>query len=387
MLDSRSDATRKCNQPRSINSLTADNTTSARTFHLHTQRSSLHIQLSSSAFVPRPVCVHRIPCVAFPLLLRMSLVSYESVSRDPSSAVNGRPADRGNSNNGHTPNPGASSSYQQRPAAPFRSGAYVPPHLRGAGGKSPGAQPQAAPANPPPASLNANYPPLSSDPPLPSSASSPAIPLVAPSSSSTSSRQDDRSGSSRFDPPPPSSSQPSFDRSYDRGDRFGARDVRGGDYTRGGSSSSHDVRFSNFSSGGGGGRGGGRQPPSMQRDMRLEAELFGDVVDKPRGIEFKNYEDIPVETSGLDVPQPIDMFKQIECHEVLLSNIDLAGYDRPTPVQRHSIPISLAGRDLMACAQTGSGTSDNTCIDSFPSPVYYWRSLSRFCCCLSFVDM
>ena len=309
----------------------------------------------------------------------MSLVSYESVSRDPSSAANGRPADRGNSNGypaAANNNSGASASYQQRPAAPFRSGAYVPPHMRGAGGKSPGAQPQAAPVNgPPPASLTANYPPLSSDPSVAAPPSASPAPPV-PSAAAASSRPDDRverngGGSGRFEPPPPSSAQQPYDRSYDRGgDRFGARDVRGGDYSRGGPSSTNDVRFSQFSSGGGGrGGGGNRQPPTMQRDMRLEAELFGDVVDKPRGIEFKNYEDIPVETSGLDVPPPIDHFKQLECHEVMLSNIDLAGYDRPTPVQRHSIPISSAGRDLMACAQTGSGQlicthNDDTCCHS-----------------------
>jgi ATP-dependent RNA helicase DDX3X len=39
----------------------------------------------------------------------------------------------------------------------------------------------------------------------------------------------------------------------------------------------------------------------------------------------------------------------------LLDNILLARYTVPTPVQKHSIPIVLAGRDLMACAQTGSG--------------------------------
>lgn len=36
-------------------------------------------------------------------------------------------------------------------------------------------------------------------------------------------------------------------------------------------------------------------------------------------------------------------------------NIALARYVVPTPVQRNSIAIVTAGRDLMACAQTGSG--------------------------------
>merc|ERR1719232_583567 len=40
---------------------------------------------------------------------------------------------------------------------------------------------------------------------------------------------------------------------------------------------------------------------------------------------------------------------------LMKGNIELARYDRPTPVQKNSIPVITARRDLMSCAQTGSG--------------------------------
>ena len=39
----------------------------------------------------------------------------------------------------------------------------------------------------------------------------------------------------------------------------------------------------------------------------------------------------------------------------LFKNLALCGYTKPTPVQKHSIPVGIIGGDLMACAQTGSG--------------------------------
>lgn len=39
--------------------------------------------------------------------------------------------------------------------------------------------------------------------------------------------------------------------------------------------------------------------------------------------------------------------------EIIMGNITLSRYTRPTPVQKHAIPIIKTKRDLMACAQTG----------------------------------
>ncbi len=95
-----------------------------------------------------------------------------------------------------------------------------------------------------------------------------------------------------------------------------------------------------------------------QPNPRVERELFGVVGDtskQPTGINFDNYDDIPVEASGTDVPPPITTFTSPPLDAHLLDNIQLASYKRPTPVQKYSIPIVTNGRDLMACAQTGSG--------------------------------
>ena len=79
------------------------------------------------------------------------------------------------------------------------------------------------------------------------------------------------------------------------------------------------------------------------------------------GINFDAYEDIPVETSGGNVPPPVNTFAEIDLGHVPNENIRRCKYVKPTPVQRHAIPISLAGRHLVACAQTGSGKTTAFC--------------------------
>lgn len=126
---------------------------------------------------------------------------------------------------------------------------------------------------------------------------------------------------------------------------------------------------------GGGGRSGGggwnHRAGSWDRGREREANPFANEEDdgaeapfndqENTGINFDAYEDIPVETSGDNVPPPVNTFAEIDLGDALNENIRRCKYVKPTPVQRHAIPISLAGRDLMACAQTGSGKTAAFC--------------------------
>ncbi|KZP30486.1 DEAD-domain-containing protein [Athelia psychrophila] len=94
------------------------------------------------------------------------------------------------------------------------------------------------------------------------------------------------------------------------------------------------------------------------RNTRMEKELFGEIDDSSKqqtGINFDKYDDIPVEATGAGVPEPVLEFTHPPLDPVLLENIGYAHYTQPTPVQKYSIPIVANNRDLMACAQTGSG--------------------------------
>lgn len=48
-------------------------------------------------------------------------------------------------------------------------------------------------------------------------------------------------------------------------------------------------------------------------------------------------------------------FEKLEIIEPILKAIGLKGYIHPTPIQEKSIPILLQKKDLLGCAQTGTG--------------------------------
>src|SRR5690606_23281133 len=58
----------------------------------------------------------------------------------------------------------------------------------------------------------------------------------------------------------------------------------------------------------------------------------------------------PLTQPGRPVP-----FSTLKLDPALLKALKELGFTRPTPIQADAIPPALAGRDVLACAMTGSG--------------------------------
>ena len=97
------------------------------------------------------------------------------------------------------------------------------------------------------------------------------------------------------------------------------------------------------------------QQPTLSGPSQLskaENDIFRRIT---KGINFDNFDKIQVEISGRDAPTCIKTFDGAGIHGVVLANVKKVKFEKPTPVQKYSIPIIKAGRDLIACAPTGFG--------------------------------
>nr|AZJ53459.1 VASA [Salmo caspius] len=145
-----------------------------------------------------------------------------------------------------------------------------------------------------------------------------------------------------------------------RGGRGGFRSGGGdgGGFGGGGYRGRDEEVFSKGSTmdGEGGGDGGNPGPPRVtyvpEALCEKESSIFAHYES---GINFDKYDNILVDVSGSNPPAAIMGFEEAALCESLNRNVIKSGYKKPTPVQKHGIPIIAAGRDLMACAQTGSG--------------------------------
>ncbi|KAM8977250.1 putative ATP-dependent RNA helicase DDX52 [Pelodytes ibericus] len=72
---------------------------------------------------------------------------------------------------------------------------------------------------------------------------------------------------------------------------------------------------------------------------------------------FRNLHKIYVQ--GTDIPEPVATFEQLheeyKIHPKIMQNVKDAGFQTPTPIQMQAMPLMLHGREILACAPTGSG--------------------------------
>lgn len=104
-------------------------------------------------------------------------------------------------------------------------------------------------------------------------------------------------------------------------------------------------------------RRGGVAPPPRSDTFDL-SEKF-DELDVGKD---SSHVSVPVEAEGVDIPPPATSFEEMGFSAAALTdNIRRCKYVKPTPIQSYAIPAAMIGRDLMACAQTGSGKTAAFC--------------------------
>ncbi|RDD40231.1 ATP-dependent RNA helicase DBP1, partial [Trichoplax sp. H2] len=94
-------------------------------------------------------------------------------------------------------------------------------------------------------------------------------------------------------------------------------------------------------------------PPPPSGDLE---KIFAPIT---VGVDFDKYGDLPVKVVNSRSPEIVDSFDEmgenLDFPPALMKNITRAHYKKPTPVQQYGIPIACETKDLIACAQTGSG--------------------------------
>ncbi|XP_031486884.2 ATP-dependent RNA helicase DBP2-like [Nymphaea colorata] len=65
--------------------------------------------------------------------------------------------------------------------------------------------------------------------------------------------------------------------------------------------------------------------------------------------------DVTIPPDTAPAPAPIESFADMCLNPSIMKDVAFHDYTRPTPIQAQAMPIALSGRDLLGCAETGSG--------------------------------
>ncbi|XP_010253045.1 PREDICTED: ATP-dependent RNA helicase DBP2-like [Nelumbo nucifera] len=85
-----------------------------------------------------------------------------------------------------------------------------------------------------------------------------------------------------------------------------------------------------------------------ERVFRLKPEQIEEV-------RLRLNVDVTVASDSPPAPAPIESFTDMCLHSSIMKDIAFHEYTRPTSIQAQAMPVALSGRDLLGCAETGSG--------------------------------
>ena len=71
------------------------------------------------------------------------------------------------------------------------------------------------------------------------------------------------------------------------------------------------------------------------------------------------------------------LFEQLHIIEPILKALKAEGYTTPTPIQQQAIPVVLEGKDLLGCAQTGTGKTAAFAVPILQKLYEQKRSISK----------
>ncbi|XP_044486749.1 DEAD-box ATP-dependent RNA helicase 20-like [Mangifera indica] len=84
------------------------------------------------------------------------------------------------------------------------------------------------------------------------------------------------------------------------------------------------------------------------RVLRLQPQQIEEV-------RSRLHVDVTVGSGALPAPAPIESFTDMCLHLSIMKDVDHHEYTRPTSIQAQAMPVALSGRDLLGCAETGTG--------------------------------
>ncbi|XP_015088224.1 DEAD-box ATP-dependent RNA helicase 20-like [Solanum pennellii] len=85
-----------------------------------------------------------------------------------------------------------------------------------------------------------------------------------------------------------------------------------------------------------------------ERVLRLKSEQIEEI-------RLRLNVDVNVSPVSCPAPSPIESFPDMCLHASIMKDIEKHGYTAPTSIQAQAMPVALSGRDLLGCAETGSG--------------------------------